>query len=287
MKSGRHSHSRSFSELLRRLIRSIAVVSSAFYFVSCAMPLGDPPPAAVLQKPPHSHLNGGQANVLIFAGASSWSAEIDSLAAILLAHGSSYQEVSSEELNQMTLDQIAQYSLLVVPGGDAPTLTNSLTPQTHAALREAVQHRGVSYLGFCAGAWAAISPAPAPGEDAAYGLSIVDGPIQQPNYLDQEGMKFAISRAQFPNKTQRDLLWYGGPITPDSPGGVIARYPDGTPAITQLWSQKGFVIVSGLHPAATPDILSALGLSDGEAVDPDFAWALLDAGIRQIPLPAF
>jgi glutamine amidotransferase-like uncharacterized protein len=260
----------------------------AILIPACAMPLGSAGPAASQSNhPPTSHRNGGRTDVLLFSGAASWGAEVDSLAEILLEHGVTYQEATSEELNAMSSDELAGYSLLIVPGGDAPTLTASLTTATHAKLRYAVQSQGLNYLGFCAGAWAAIAPAPAPGGDVSYGLGIVDGPVEQQNYLSKQGREFAISRAAFPDGSQRDLLWYGGPVTPDTPGGVIAKYADGTPAISQMWSGQGFVIVSGLHPAANVLIMNALGLNDPEAIDPDFAWKLLNSGLNRLPLPAF
>ncbi len=271
--------------------RQITYLVTCLSFLSaCAMPLDSPKPQlppVTGDRPPFSHRTGDHTDVLLFSGASSWSAEVDSLARILLSHGTTYQEVTSAELDGMSTDEISKYSLLIVPGGNAPVLTGSLSAATHAKLRTAVQERGLDYLGFCAGAWAAIAPAPEPGKDTTYGLGVVNGPIQQPNYLEKQGLEFAISHASFPNGTQRDLLWYGGPMTPDLPGGVVAKYADGTPAVTQIWSGQGFVIVSGLHPAINPFILNALGLSDTDAIDPEFAWQLIEAGLRQIPLQAF
>lgn len=283
MKFGRRFRSRSGFE------KSCVVSCALLLLGACAMPSNPgPPPAAQVARPPSAHRDGSHADVLLFAGASIWTSEVDSLANILIDHQATYQEVNSAELNAMSLDEIAQYALLVIPGGDAPTLTGSLSAETHARLRAAVQERGVNYLGFCAGAWVAVAPAPArPGDDVGYGLGIVDGPREGFNYLAKQGKEFAISRASFPDKTQRDLLWYGGPVTPDGLGAVIAKYPDGTPAISQLTSRQGFVIVSGLHPAATAGILNVLGISDTEAIDPEFAWSLLNAGIHAVPLPAF
>ena len=278
--------------LSRSIFEKSALFVSVFLLSACAMPLGlsSSAPAAgapATTHPPSSHRTGRHADVLLFAGAASWRSEIESLENILLEHGATYQEITSLQLDALSLDELLDYSLLIIPGGDAPTLTASLSAATHARLREAVQKGGLNYLGFCAGAWAAIAPAPAPDGDVSYGLGIVDGPIQKPNYLSEEGREFAISRAIFPGGKRRDLLWYGGPVTPELPGGVIVRYADWSPAVTQINSGQGYVIVSGLHPAATEPILNALGINDPEAIDPEFAWQLLDAGIRRSPLPAF
>ncbi len=100
------------------------------------------------------------------------------------------------------------------------------------------------------------------------------------------GKPFALDEAQFADGTRRKLLWYGGPVTPEIPGGVIARYSDGSPAISQMQSGKGFVIISGLHPAATKSILDWLGIRDQEAIAPEFAWELLRAVIQGKALSA-
>ena len=255
-------------------------------FTACAKPsgspLGSPQFSAPFSSPGDDHTE-----VLIYGGPGSWASEVESLKVILYNHGASYQEVSPAQLNSMSLDELTQSNLIIFPGGDAPTVTLNLSAETHAKLREAVQQRGMSYLGFCAGAWLAVAPAPLPHQDVSYGLGIVDGPVLEPNYLSKEGRHFALSKASFPDGTQRDLLWYGGPITPNVAGGVIAKYPDGSPAISQIWSGKGLVMVSGLHPTATQAILEVLGLINRDAIAPDFAWKMLDGVIHRKPLAAF
>jgi glutamine amidotransferase-like uncharacterized protein len=240
-----------------------------------------------VRRPLASFRGDSNRSVLIFNGDSIWVSEADSIESILQDHRVSYQEVDSKGLDQMTLDQITSYGLLIIPGGYAPTVTASLSHQTHEILREAVQDRGMNYLGFCAGAWLAVAPAPPPGQDVSYGLGLIDGPLLTENYLEKEGFEFKIVPAEFPGGSKRNLLWYGGPITPEISGGVVARYPDGTPAITQVHSGLGFLTLSGLHPTATPGILSVLGFSDLSAVAPDFTWALLDSSMSQQPLPTF
>ncbi len=255
---------------------------------ACAMPADPPPGTSEIPSPPPSFTReNDRTEALIFNGASAWPAEVNSLASALYSHGITYVETSSSELDSMSLDELSNFSVLIFPGGDAATMTESLSKETHARLREAVQKRGTDYLGFCAGAWAAVAPAPAPGHDVAYGFGIVDGPIQSQTSLYKEGREFALTNASFPDGTHRELLWYGGPITPDRPGGVIAKYADGTPAITQIRSGKGFVIVSGLHPFATQAVFEALGLVNPDGTAFDLAWEMLDAVLHQKPMPAF
>ena len=89
-------------------------------------------------------------------------------------------------------------------------------------------------------------------------------PFSRTNYLFKQGREFAISRAIFPDGKRRDLLWYGRPIGMTSPEGIVVQYADrDTCRLPDLVSGQGFVIVSGLHPAATPLILNALGMITG------------------------
>ncbi|MGK5083135.1 BPL-N domain-containing protein [Bdellovibrionota bacterium FG-1] len=226
-------------------------------------------------------------DVLLFAGSGTWSAEVASLASILTSHGATHQEVNSAQLNAMTVDEISQFGLVIFPGGAGGTEASSLSAATHAHLRTAVQQNGVSYFGICAGAFIADAPAPALGQDVSYGLGVVNGPILDYYYLENQGTSYSMTLETFADGTTADILWYGGPVTPNLTGGVIATYPDGNPAISQIWSGKGFVIISGVHPTATQSILSSLGLTSTDGVHLDLTWKLINAALQQIPLPAF
>lgn len=249
----------------------ILAITSAF-IAACVPPVE---PGAEVEAAPFPR---GDSEVLIFAGASSWRPEIRSLSRILTDHGISVEESTSPQLDAMSFEQLSEYSLLVFPGGNSIAMAASLSSDTHLKIRRAVRENGVSYLGFCAGAWAAIGPG---------GFEILAGPTLAYNYLSRDGRSYAMSRAEFPDGSRRDLLWYGGPITPDAPGGVVAKYPDGTPAITQLRAGQGFVILSGLHPAAVPEVISDLSLSDSDGLDHDLAWKMLDSAIRRKAMNAF
>ena len=255
----------------------------------CAIPPGSKAGLGPVSQPraPSSSPGTVRTDILIYAGTGSWSAEIDGMTETLYRHQATYRQINSSELNAMSLDELAEFGLMIFPGGDASAMTKNLSPETHAKMRAAVQERGVSYIGFCAGAWIAIAPAPEPGQDVSYGVGVVNGPFQIANYLTKEGREYAVAKAQFASGAQRELLWYGGPITPNIPGGVLVKYPDGTPAITQIHSGKGFVIVSGFHPAAPQYVFDSLKLKNPEGLAFDYAWTLFDAALHHTELPAF
>jgi hypothetical protein len=91
---------------------------------------------------------------------------------------------------------------------------------------------------------------------------------------------------KFGDGSQRDIIWYGGPVTPETAAGVVARYPDGEAAISQTWSGNGFVMLSAVHPTVGQNVRSSFGLNDTDGVDQDVAWNLLNAALRQQELPA-
>lgn len=221
-------------------------------------------------------------DAMVFAGDGTWGVEVSSIENILSTNGATYQEVDSPTLDAMTVDQLASFGLLIFPGGEGGTEAGSVSAQTHANLREAVQSRGVSYLGFCAGSFVAVAPAPAAGQDVSYGFGIVNGPIL--NEWPGTSADYEMQLESFPGGSSVNLLWYGGPITPNS--GVIAKYPTGDPAISEMWSGNGFVVLSGVHPTATQAILDSLGVTP-DTPDTTLAWQLMYAALHQAPLPTF
>jgi glutamine amidotransferase-like uncharacterized protein len=227
-------------------------------------------------------------DVMLFAGTGTWATEVSSIESILKTNNMTYNKLSSAQLNALSAKDLAQYGLLIFPGGAGGTQAKSLSSQSHAELRSAVQDYGVSYLGFCAGAFIAVAPAPDPGQDVSYGLGIVNGLELDYYFLEyQLNPDVAMTLENFADGSQRDLLWYGGPVTPNTPGGVIARYPNGDPAITQLVSGKGFVIVSGPHPAAPQTVKDSFGLLDSDGSDEQLTWSLISSALYQIPMKAF
>ncbi len=246
----------------------------------CAYPLGDSSFQAGV--PPIR----GEAKVLLLSGSGTWPAEIYSLEKILREHGVQSRQATSQQLENLDLDSLASYSLLVVPGGNAITLTAELSKKTRLNIRTAVRDRGMSYLGFCAGAWMAISPGGTQTEAPPYGFGLIDGPLQSEAIYQRSGSAYTIADAIFPGGAKRPLLWWGGPITPEGEGSVIARYPDGGAAISQLSVGQGWAVLSGLHPAATPEVFEALGLDPATPTSLDFAWKLLQSALTKTPLPS-
>ena len=226
-------------------------------------------------------------DALVYNGPGTWADEVPALENILSQHGASFKEVNAADLNAMSLDDLDQFGMIVWPGGLGGTQMLSLTSATKLKLRQAVQDRGVSWIGFCAGSFVAVAPTPEPGKDPSYGLSIVNAPELQYYYLENQGTDIAMTKANFADGTSRDLVWYGGPVTPEFDGGVVAKYPNGQAAISETWSGNGFVMLSAVHPAAPQLTRTFFGLNDSDGLDFDIAWKLLEATLKQSEIQAF
>jgi glutamine amidotransferase-like uncharacterized protein len=223
-------------------------------------------------------------DVLVFTGDGTWSTEISDLEALLAAHDATYQEATSAQLDAMSAQDMATFGVIYIPGGEGGTEAQSVSSATHANLRAAVQQLGVSYVGFCAGAFVAVAPAPIDGGDVSYGFGVVDGPILDLYDGPGSDLEYEQTLESYPDGSTENILWYGGPVTPDI--GVIARYPTGDPAISEIWSGQGLVIIAGVHPDLSQATLDALGVTPDTPAQ-DIAWKIFQAALTQQLLPTF
>ena len=223
---------------------------------------------------------------LVFTGSGTWGTEITDVEALISAQGHTFQEVSDSQLDAMAPADIAKFGVIYIPGGTGTTETAGVSAATHANLRTAVQSLGVSYVGFCAGAFVAVAPTPPPGGDVSYGFGVVNGAVLNdyagPGTNAPSGYEMTLE--QFPDGSTQNILWYGGPVTPNT--GVVAKYPTGEPAVSEMWSGSGFVVIAGLHPDLSQASLNSLGVTPATSSQ-DTAWKILNAALTQQPLPTF
>lgn len=234
--------------------------------------------------------NHDQVDALIFNGEGASDLDARSIASIFREHGRTYQLVNSPELDAMNLEDLKRFRMIVVPGGYGGQMSRSLQPETRERIRFAVVEQGVNYVGFCAGAFVAVGPTPLRGEAPDYGFSIVPHP-QLLDYFypnkDGDDDVAASLPIQFADGTQRQILFWGGPAILEVAGGVVARYSDGTPAIAQVRSGKGFVTISGPHPEGPQEWKNLAGVVDPDGDDFDIAWKLFESTLLGIPVKAF
>lgn len=228
---------------------------------------------------PTRDLRTYQTDALIYNGDGTAESDAQSLINLVASKGLTYKVVNSSTLNGMTTTEISNYGVILWPGGLSNTMSYSLTDATRKRIRQSIVENGVSYVGFCAGAFIAGTY----DWPVRWGLELTsqDFPIY---YLEYQGIDRTMVDITFPDGNTRNIVWYGGPEL-EQFGNVIGRYPEGGNAIAQDWIGKGFVILSAVHPEA-PDSWRA-GLNDVDGNDLELTWTLIQSALKQIPMPTF
>jgi glutamine amidotransferase-like uncharacterized protein len=249
---------------------------------------GESPPTLTTPTATNSENSG---DALIYAGEATAFGDAESIERILSGHQVSYRKVTSAEMNAMTLEELKKFKVIIWPGGYAGQMSESLETSTRERIRSVVNEHGVSYVGICAGAFIAVSPAPSANEAGPrWGLSLITLPEDPESllpyyYLEEQGIEEAMVEVELANQPNQSWVWWGGPYLPEVPEGVVARYKKtGQPAVIQTWANKGFVVLAGPHPEAPEDWRTKLGLADSDGLDHDLAWQMFEAALYQKPM---
>jgi glutamine amidotransferase-like uncharacterized protein len=220
------------------------------------------------------------APILLFAGTGTSPGDVVAIESILHANHMNYTTVGSAELNVMSGDHISRYRLLILPGGNFVDMGNSLTEDTAAKIRNAVE-KGLNYLGICAGAFLAGSfPSP------YRSVNLTSG-VQFGFYAAAgRGVRKSAVRITVAGGSAIDQYWEDGPQL-SGWGTVVAKYPDETPAIVQGTFGDGSVILTGVHPEAPDSWRRGMVFSTPASTDNAFAATLIRSALNRIPLAHF
>lgn len=217
--------------------------------------------------------------VLLFAGTGTSATDVSALQAALDNLKLGYVTVNSAQLNAMGEDQLAGYKLLLVPGGNSITIGENLSSAATAAIRNAVQQGGLHYLGICAGAFFG-------GYSTYNGVDLTSG-VWFNFYADEnKGIHIEPVEIALANSTSLDVYWQDGPQL-SGWGDVVAKFPDGTPAIVEGDSGKGFVVLTGVHPEAPANWRVGLNFTTPLSVDLAYVAKIIQAALTGISLPHF
>ena len=217
--------------------------------------------------------------ILLFNGTGT-SPDVTAVETILNEQHLNYSTANSSQLNDMSETRLRSYRLLIIPGGNFVTMGNSLKPSTTAKIHNAVES-GLNYLGICAGAIL--------GGDSLYhdyGLNLTNGVRFEFYDVVKQGIhKAAVPIADAGSGTL-DQYWEDGPQL-NGWGAVVAKYPDGTAAIAEGMSGKGWVILSGVHPEAPESWRRGMNFTTPASVDNAYAGTLIRAALDRRQLPHF
>jgi hypothetical protein len=221
---------------------------------------------------------GVPAPILLFSGTGTSPNDVAAIETLLEQSRISYSTASSAQLDAMSAAPLRAYRLIIVPGGDFTRIGIGLKKETAAKLRDAVQH-GVSYLGICAGAFFA-------GRSPYNGLNLTSG-VQFGFYsAEARGIRKAAVPVSGAGTPTLDQYWEDGPQLTGW-GGVVGRYPDGTPAVVQGRSGDGWIILTGIHAEAPESWRGGMDFTTPVSADHAYAITLIRAALERRPLPHF
>jgi glutamine amidotransferase-like uncharacterized protein len=216
--------------------------------------------------------------ILLFNGDGTSPNDVAAIESVLRESAFSYSTANSQQLNTMSESELRAYRLLIVPGGNFEEIGNGLTTGATANIRGAIRH-GLNYLGICAGAFFA-------GNSPYNGLNLTSG-VRFPFYaIEAKGVRKAlveISRAGSPTS---EHYWEDGPQLTGW-GDVVAKYPDGTPAIVEGNCGEGWMILTGTHPEAPESWWRWQSSTIPARLNNACAGTLISAALNRTRLPHF
>jgi hypothetical protein len=243
--------------------RLLLIVASIDILSSCLTACGSRSPSS------------GAPLILLFNGRGTSPNDVAALETILNENHFSYATATSGQLNGMSESQLRAYRLLIVPGGNFEQIGTGLTSSTTANVRNAVG-RGVNYLGICAGAFFA-------GASPYNGLNLTSGVGFGFYAIEAQGIRKAAVDIAIAGSPPLAHYWEDGPQLTGW-GAVVARYPDGTPAIVEGSFGDGWVILSGIHPEAPESWRQGMSFTTPASVDAAYAGTVISAALNRTRL---
>jgi glutamine amidotransferase-like uncharacterized protein len=240
---------------------------------------GAQPPSRDAQRPsPDVQPPSRDVPILLFNGTGTSPNDVKAVKAILTEHDLNYATVSSAQLDSMSQADLMAHHLLIVPGGNFIDIGDALAPATTTNVRHAVEG-GLNYLGICAGAFIA-------GHGRYRCFDLTSG-VRFNFYSDESrGIRKAALPITSADSAVLEQYWEDGPQL-SGWGDVVAKYPDGTPAVAQGTCGKGCVILSGVHPEAPASWRGGMTFTTSATADNAYAASLIDAALHGTPLPHY
>jgi glutamine amidotransferase-like uncharacterized protein len=217
--------------------------------------------------------------VLLYNGTGTSSTDVSAVESVLDTLNVAYTTADASQLEAMSEPEVAGYQLIIVPGGNSITIGEGLTTAASSMIQGAVQDYGVHYLGVCAGAFYG-------GYSVYNGVNLTGG-VWFDFYADEyNGIHVEAVELSFPSGGPLDVYWQDGPQL-SGWGSVVAKFPDGTPAIVEGQSGKGFVIFTGVHAEAPASWREGMTFTTPLAVDLAYAGTVVQAALNGTALQHF
>jgi glutamine amidotransferase-like uncharacterized protein len=221
----------------------------------------------------------GHSPILLFNGTGASPNDVAAVEIVLNSNHLSYSTANSSQMNRMSESQLQGYRLLIIPGGNFIDIGRSLTSSAATNIHNAVQN-GLNYLGICAGAFLA-------GNSSYYnGLNLTSGVKFGFYSAEEKGIRKAAVPIAVAGGPTLEQYWEDGPQL-SGWGAVVGKYSDGTPAIVEGTSGRGWVILSGIHPEAPPSWRRGMSFSTPAEIDNAYAGTLVKAALNGTSLSHF
>lgn len=213
--------------------------------------------------------------ILLFSGHGTSAGDVAALETILKDRHLAYSTADSRQLNGMSESQLAAYRLMIVPGGNFITMGDSLAPGTTVRIHDAVQH-GLNYLGVCGGAFLAA-------RGSYNGIDLTAGTRFGFYAAERQGIRKTAVMVAGVGTPPIEQYWEDGPELTGW-GTVVGRYPDGTPAIVEGQSGRGWVVLTGVHPEAPERWRRGLNFTTPASVANAYAGTLIEGALNRTSL---
>jgi glutamine amidotransferase-like uncharacterized protein len=217
--------------------------------------------------------------VLLYNGTGTSAPDVSALEAVLGTLGLGYVTANASQLEAMSEAQMGGYKLLIVPGGDSIVIGQNLSAGATATIHNAVAQYGLHYLGICAGAFFG-------GYSIYNGVDLTSGAWFNFFADENKGIHQEAVEISLPSSAPLDVYWQDGPQL-SGWGDVVAKYPDGTPAIVEGTSGNGFVVFTGVHLEAPAAWRAGMTFTTPLSADLAYAGTVIQAALAGTPLPHF
>jgi glutamine amidotransferase-like uncharacterized protein len=217
--------------------------------------------------------------ILLFAGTGTIANDVSAVEAMLTSMKLGYATVTTSQLDAMSQTQLEAYKLLIVPGGNSITIGDNLSTTATTNIHNAVTVGGLHYFGICAGAFFG-------GYSIYNGLNLTSGTYFDTYANGGHGTGKTAVEVTYPGGTELDQYWQDGPEL-DGWGDIVAKYPDGTSAIVEGASGKGWVLLSGIHAEAPSSWREGMTFTTTVAVDNAYFETMVTAALAGTTLPHY
>ena len=233
--------------------------------------------------------------ILLFTGTGTTSGDRAALENVITNNlALDYDTVNSACLDAMSVANMVAYKLLIIPGGNSITIGNNISSGTTAHIKTAVRTYGLHYLGVCAGAFLASYAGGTPYND----INLLNGiwfDLFTDSSCGTNVIKLCTETLSLADGSTIVVYWEDGPqLTTQGGtwGTVVAKYPNGQPAIIQGFAGKGWTLLQGVHPEAPRSWGCGTGCTcdfphTTEAEDFAYSATLISAALKGTVLPHF